>query len=126
MTLDINQIEFNADGCEGDCPIFSMRILNTGAANYNANMFNERQGKFKTVIKKPQLDSLMTLIQNSNFFNLKSNYSSPYTDHPTYTLKVKLNDGRTKTIEDYGPNGPDEIRKVYDFIFSLRNSQQWK
>lgn len=125
-TFDINQIDFKTDSCEGDCPIFAMTILYDGTANYNAEMFNMQQGNFKTKIKRPQLDSLVTLIQNLNIFKFKNNYSIPVTDHPTYTLTVNFKNGKVKTIEDYGPSGPKELDKVYDLIFSLRDSQEWK
>lgn len=68
-------------------------------------MYNEKQGQFNTVINRSQLDSLTELIEKSDFFNLKNEYSTNWTDQPTYTLTVKLNNGRTKTIIDYGPSG---------------------
>lgn len=124
--LEISQIAFEADGCFGTCPAFTMTILNDGTANYNAKMYNERQGQFKTVIKKAQLDSLITLIEKTNVFDLKDNYSTLMTDQTTYTLKVKLKNGQTKSIEDYGHSGPDKLEKIYNLLFSLRETQDWK
>jgi hypothetical protein len=103
-----------------------MKISDSGAANYDAIEYNERQGQFKAFIKKPQLDSLLTLIREAEIFSLKNNYSMPVTDHPTYTLMIKLKNGRTKKIEDYGPSGPEKLMKIYSLIFSLRETQDWK
>ena len=124
--LEISQIDFEADGCYGTCPIFAMTISNDGMAKYDAKMFNERQGEFKTTIKKPQLVRLLNLIAKSDFFSLNSEYSVDYTDQPTYKLTIKLTNGKIKTIEDYGPNGPEKLKLVYKKIFSLRQSQDWK
>jgi hypothetical protein len=122
----ISKISFQADACFGECPIFAMTILKDGAASYHAEMFNKQQGEFKTAIKKTQLDSLIELIQQANIISLKDKYSAPITDQPTYTLKVQFSNGQQKTIEDYGPSGPKKLDKIYDLIFSLRETQNWK
>lgn len=122
----ISKIEFQTDYCFGKCPVFSMSILKDGTANYNARAFNKQKGQLKAVIKKAQLDSLKMLIWQANLLSLKDDYSTPWTDQPTYTIKVKFKDGRQKTIEDYGPSGPDKLEKIYDLILSLRDSQDWK
>jgi hypothetical protein len=103
-----------------------MTIMNDGTANYDAKSYNERQGQFTTIIRKPQLDSLLAYILNANLFSLKDNYSIQATDHPTYTLTIKLKNGKRKTIEDYGPIGPENLKKIYTLIFSLRETQDWK
>ena len=123
---EISQVDFRAGACFGECPIFTMSITGDGAANFHAEMFNKVDGNFKTVIRKPQLDSLMTLVNKSNFFSLENHYTNAWTDHATYTLTVRLQNGQTKTIEDYGPSGPEKLKRVYEFIFSLRESQNWK
>jgi hypothetical protein len=124
--LEISQIYFQADVCFGECPIFNMTIASDGGADYSAKMFNKLQGEFKTVIKKSQLDSLTMLIESANVFSLNNKYSMNWTDHPTYTLTIKLKNGKVKTIEDYGPSGPEKLKLVYRQIFSLRESQDWK
>ncbi len=124
--LDIEKITFQADPCEGECPIFTMTILNDGTAKYGAEMFNKLQGEFKTIIVKKQLDSLMNSIEEASFFSLKENYTMHLMDNPTYTLTVKLKSGETKTIKDYGPSGPEKLKAVYERIFSLRETQDWK
>jgi hypothetical protein len=123
---DISQVEFQADGCFGECPIFAMTIAADGTASYDAKIFNKQHGQFKTTIKKAQLDSLKMLLDRARFFNLKDNYTTPWTDHSTYTITVKLKDGRSKTIEDYGPSGPEKLKRVHRLIFSFRESQEWK
>ncbi len=123
---EISQIDFNADACFGTCPIFTMTILGDGTAVYDAKMYNNQKGHLKTIIRKEQLDSLKTLIQLADLFSLKDKYSTMITDMPTYTLTIKEKNGRTKTIEDYGPSGPDKLDKIYELIFSLRDTQSWR
>lgn len=119
-------INFKADACFGPCPIFTMKIQADGVAVYDAKMFNNQKGLLKTIIRKEQLDSLNTLIQNADIFSLRDRYTALVTDQPTYTLIIKEKNGRTKIIEDYGSSGPDRLEKINDFIFSLRDTQSWK
>nr|WP_281176210.1 DUF6438 domain-containing protein [Flavihumibacter petaseus] len=108
-------------------PNFSMAISNDGTATtYDAQIYNSHRGHFRTIIRKEQMDSLKTLLQNAEVFILDDNYSTIVTDHPRYTLTIKDKNGRVKTIEDYGPSGPDELEKIYDLIFSFRDAQSWK
>lgn len=121
-----SQLSFNTDPCFGTCPIFSMTINGNGEAQFNAEKFNDREGNFVEVIRPGQLDSLRRLITNANLQSLKNDYAVSWTDMPTYTLTVKLNNGQSKTIRDYGPSGPEKLKQLYHFLFSLRQSQDWK
>lgn len=124
--VEFSQVVFYADACFGTCPIFTITIAGDGTAHYNAKMYNDKQGEFNTIIKPLHLDSLHQLIDESDLLSLKNEYTSDWTDQPTYTLTIKLNNGQTKTITDYGPNGPDKLKKLYHLIFSLRETQDWK
>jgi hypothetical protein len=126
QTQNISKINFKASACFGTCPVFEMNINGNGEAIYHAGQFNPTQGLFETIIKKSQLDSQIELIEKSLFFNLESIYSTDETDQPTYSLTVNLTNGQTKTIEDYGPAGPENLKSVYRLIFSLRESQHWR
>lgn len=121
----VSSIEFKTTPCFGACPIFTMNIAADGTATYNAEKHNPKTGTFKTTIKKEQLDSLNTLIQQANIPSLSDNYTRGITDMPTYYLIVTQN-GKTKSIKDYGPSGPDELKAVYKFIIRLRENQNWQ
>jgi hypothetical protein len=123
---EITEINFNANPCFGYCPFFEMRIKKNGEAIYNAVQDNKLSGLFTTTIKKSQMDKLIKLIEKAEFLSLQNNYSTTASDNSTYILKIKLKNGQVKTIEDYGPSGPANLKLVYDLIFSLRDSQDWK
>lgn len=120
------QLSFEAGACFGTCPQFSMSIQADGSASYLAKNYNDTQGNFTTGIKKAQLDSLMTLVADANVYSLKDTFRVPITDQATYYLQLQTPDGRRKSIMDYGARGSDGLKKIYDFIFSLRRSQNWK
>ena len=95
---DIEWIKFDAGGCFGSCPIFKMTIHEDGNAVYDAIMFNKLEGKFKTVIKKYNHQRLLLLIKKANISVIKSKYWVSFTDHPSYILKVRFKNGKTKRI----------------------------
>lgn len=123
---DFREVNFSAGLCEGTCPEFSITINNTGASTYVAGMFNTREGKFTSHIQPARLDSLKQLLHNAGINNLPESYSSQATDLPSYRLQVSFMDGTVKTIDDYGPAGPYTLQQLYNFMFSLRDSQDWK
>lgn len=124
--LKFNRLVFEAEACYGECPIFAMTIEANGSAVYYAQAFNKKTGRFKTLINKNILDSLFILLNNADLLNLNDNYSTNSTDHATYTMIAIMENGGIKKIEDYGPSGPVKLKKIYEYFFSLRDSQDWK
>lgn len=123
---EIKKVQFHAGVCFGTCPDFTITINEDRSAVYEAKIYNPTKGVFKTTIHQEQFDSLKMLIMKSNFFQLKNEYTVQITDLPSFSLTVQQASGQTKTIEDYGASGPDKLTKIYDFISSLRISQDWK
>lgn len=123
---NIEKVDFRTSPCFGTCPVFNMSIDKDGVAVFDAKRFNDVTGEHKGTIKKEQLDSLFTMINKAEIMSLEDKYTVQITDMPGYLLSVKFTDGQTKTISDYGPSGPEPLKKIYNFIESLRGSQEWK
>ncbi|MGG9963079.1 DUF6438 domain-containing protein [Ferruginibacter sp. SUN106] len=121
----IDTITFEADACFGTCPIFTMTIYENGKAEYDAEKYNTLNGVYHTVIKNQSLDSLHQLINNVNWPSIQDNYTSDWSDQPTYTTTLQFKSGRIKTIVDYGNSAPGTVLNIYTLLFSLRNSQAW-
>jgi hypothetical protein len=68
----------------------------------------------------------MMLIEEANVFDLEDSYAARMTDLPTYRLTIQQQNGLSKKIQDYGPTGPGKLTSIYNFIFSLRGTQDWK
>lgn len=125
-TGNIEKVALSTTPCFGTCPVFDMEIEGNGHARYEAKRFNPVQGKYTGVIRKEQMDSLIVLIDKAKLLSLPDEYTQQVTDMPTYRLFVHFKDGKSKWISDYGPMGPEALKDVYKFIFSLRDSQSWQ
>lgn len=130
---DISQINFETLGCSDNCTRFTMSIMENGAASYREEVegFLSERGKisdkrFRTVIKKPQLDSLLTLITDAQLLGLSSYYEEDAYDAGISTLTLKLKNGRKKIIEDRSVSSPKKLERIYNFLYSLRESQDWE
>ena len=78
------------------------------------------------IIKENDLDNLKDLLCYTDFPNLKNDYSLVSFHHPRGTLKITYDNGKVKTINDYGLVGTYGLKRVYNMIFNLRFNQNWK
>ncbi|MBF04813.1 MAG: hypothetical protein CMP76_16145 [Flavobacterium sp.] len=133
---NIEKIEYSTSGCYGVCPIFKLEINKDKSALFIAQHFNfddnrenysnKEEGKFKTIISKEKFNELNAIINYIDFVNLKNSYSVNWTDNQSSTLKITYDNGKTKTIGDYGLIGTYGLKRVYELLFDLRKNQDWK
>lgn len=132
---DIEKIEYTTTSCNGECPLFSITIDKNGDAVFAANKYNYTlpwqkgkliSGTFKTPIKDENFEELITILNYTDFPNLKDNYNVPWTCDQGGILKVTYNHGQTKTIDDYGSKGTFGLRKLHSLFYELRTNQNWK
>ena len=62
---------------------------------------------------------LTELIEYSDFFNLKKSYDVDWTDDQTYIIKVTLKNGKEKEIRDYGAQGNNNLKAIYNKILTI-------
>lgn len=133
---NIEKIEYSTSGCYGSCPVFKLEINNDKSAIFIAQHFNfdddidnypdKEEGKFKTIISREKFNELNEIINYVDFVNLKNSYSVNWTDDQSSTLKITYDNGKTKTIGDYGLIGTYGLKRVYEMLFDIRKNQKWK
>lgn len=122
----IEKVAFSTTECYGTCPIFSLQIARSGAAIYHADAYNDRKGNFKAVVQAQSLTEIWTLLNYLNFPKLQDDYAISATDHPTCTLTITYAGGKVKTIRDYGEQGTFGLSQLYQLLFALRTTQDWR
>jgi len=122
----IEEISFSTSHCFGTCPVFELIIKADGTAKYNAIEYNDKKGKFKTILDTATFNKLLQTINYLKWTSLKDEYSVNWTDDQTATLEIKFSNGQTKKISDYGMIGTFGLEHLYDQLFALRKTQKWK
>ena len=122
----VKSIFFETTLCFGSCPVFKLNILEDRTAYYLADMYNNRQGNFRTTIRAKELREILDLIKYLNIPALKNNYEVHATDLPSSTIKIYFFDGSRKEIRDYGLQGTLGLVRLYRLLFALRDNQNWK
>jgi len=130
---NIEKIEYRATMCFGTCPAFYITIekdrkgtLKADGYNINPLTKKEIKGKFNAKIDIQHFNEIINLLNYLDFPNLEDNYSISVTDYPTSYLTITYDNGKTKSIKDYGQNGTFGLRRVYKFFSDLRFNQDWK
>ncbi|WP_162927075.1 DUF6438 domain-containing protein [Flavobacterium psychrotrophum] len=132
---DIEKIEYATTGCNGECPVFSIAINKEGNAVFVANYYNYTQpwqkgnlltGTYKSTVKDDDLEELIDVLNYTDFPNLIDNYSVPWTCDQAGIIKITYDNGKTKTISDYGLQGTYGLRLLHSMFKELRTNQQWK
>lgn len=128
---DIQNIKFETSGCFGSCPIFKLDIDKNKNGSYTATRHNKSdkgekiEGTFKTRINLDDYKAVEELLSYINFPKLKDRYTVNWTDDQTATLTITYNNGKTKTISDYGQQGSFGLRQLYELLYALRLNQNW-
>ncbi len=81
---------------------------------------------FTATLSTAEYDSLIEIVNYINVPALKNNYAVTYTDGTTATLTITYNNGKTKTIKDYGMSGTYGLSLLYDRMTGLYDRLKWK
>jgi hypothetical protein len=122
---EIDSIQFRTGRCYGTCPAFSISLAGNGVASYDAMEYNPEKGKFRTRIKKADLNEIVQLVNYLSLKKLKDHYDVTWTDDQTSWLLVWFKDGTVKEIRDYGLRGTFGLIRLYGLFFDLRENQIW-
>ncbi len=133
----IEKIEFKSGGCFGTCPIYELKINKDRSATFLAEHYNfdkdkesydylKKEGLFKGKINAVDYENLTGLLNYIDFRHLNDNYHVTWTCSATATLTITYDNGKTKTISDYGFEGSYGLKSVYELLADMRFNQKWE
>lgn len=126
----IEKIEYSTSRCYGTCPIYNLTINSDKTAKWHAEMYNKIKGKevsgnFYSKITKDKYNDIVNLLNYIDFETLKDNYAVNWTDDQNAAIKIIYDNGKVKSISDYGLIGTFGLNRVYQLLFELRENQKW-
>jgi len=123
--FEIEELTISTIGCYGACPVFELTIQRDRTVAFNAIQNNNVTGKFNSKIDEKTLTALNETVNYMKLNLLKERYKVNWTDDQTIITKIKLTNGVTKEISDYGAIGTFGLTNLYNQLFEIINSKKW-
>lgn len=124
-SIALEELTFSTSGCFGTCPVFEISLVKERIASFNAIKYNDSNGQFSTIINSVSYNRIIQIINYIDLGKLKTEYAVDWTDDQTGKINFKFSGQDIKVI-DYGLIGTFGLEILYNQLFLLRNSQNWK
>ena len=110
--------------CFGKCPVYNMKIYETGFATYEGRPFARKLGKYEKQMSKDDMKKLAKAFKSADFFNFREIYESEIVDLPM--VKISHNDGKqSKTVEGR-EDRPSKLMELQFMLEKIAESEDWK
>lgn len=120
----INEIVFTQFG--GYAPgIKHILTFKKDSLTLNSKFYKKLEGKYLGNNNK-DFQNLTLYLNNIDFKNLQERYSIGCCDHSAIETKIVYDNGKIKTIYDYGQRGSLSLIKFYDSIHEIMEKQKWQ
>ncbi|MES3019671.1 MAG: DUF6438 domain-containing protein [Bacteroidota bacterium] len=119
----IEKIEYQVEGCtEGMCPKFSLEITPDLTIKFKAGDYGLSRGDLEGRLSKSDYSKLISVLNYTDFPDLQNKYKVNLFHGTSVTLKITYENGKVKTIHDYGLLGTFGLNKVYQILDALKKS----
>jgi len=110
--------------CYGTCPVYEMKIYNSGYTTLEGTRNIELIGKYATTITGDQMRALLEKAMTIGYMDMEDSYdNSSITDLPESTTSIVVNGKRKQVLKRYGyPKPLSEFEKMFD---ALLTSEEW-
>ncbi len=113
VTLDDNGV------CEGNCPDIHVSFsLISQQIEYTVSYHEPPFKKYNGIFSKEKTLRAFHMIQYTNFLRFAKEYGQEclMTDQTTASWAITYNDGKIKTLSDYGEFGNASLNTIYHFL----------
>lgn len=110
--------------CYGDCPVYKVYVLEDGNAYYFGKQNVEKKGVYKASVSPEEMEDLISLFKEYEFFEFEKRYVDMISDLPT-TYIYFSNDGESKKITDYH-GAPEKLKKLEKEVDVFVQSLPWE
>ncbi len=118
-------ISFEKTPCFGRCPVYKVKVFESGFAIYEGLNFSERLGLFSTKLSQEKIDKVYELADNTDFFQLDSVYNDPYSsDLPSTVVMLSRNGEKKRVVSRI--NAPEKLNIFIENAAVLLNENEWK
>ncbi|WP_154662230.1 DUF6438 domain-containing protein [Vaginella massiliensis] len=132
--VNITKIKFSRGACFGFCPIYTYTLVPHAESTFLAEAFNfsnkqplqgKPEGEFKATLNPATWQEITRLVNQVKFDADTLRYNSPVTDVPAAHLDVWYSNGKHHYIYDYGMNGTQALKNLYQYMDRLKDNNEW-
>jgi len=118
-------VYFEKTPCFGRCPVFKIKVYQSGFATYEGLNFSEKMGLFSYRFTDTDLEKIFTMAKEIGYFDLESEYNDPrVTDLPSVISEISLNDESHRIKARKGV--PQELKDFHENLGVMLNERDWK
>lgn len=118
-------VYFEKTPCFGQCPVFKVRVFESGFAIYEGLNFAELMGKYSYRFSEKTLKEIYEMAEAIDYFNLESNYDDPrVTDLPSTISEINLNGKSHRVKARMGT--PEKLKGFHENLGVMLREKDWK
>ena len=118
-------ISYERTPCFGRCPVFKIKVYESGYTTYQGVNFVEYMGYFYSRVSSNTLEKIKKTVQASDYFNLEDRYDNDHiTDLPSKIYQVNM-DGVNKRIIAR-VDSPEALNNLGQEIEKIFEGTAWK
>lgn len=111
--------------CFGQCPVFKIRVYESGYATYEGINFVDRMGKFYANISEADRNTIMERSQEVGFYDFENVYDKQgLMDLPSARLTIAQGEERKTVIARW--ETPKNVGNFFTEVEGILEKQQWK
>jgi hypothetical protein len=123
-TQDSLLYEYKRGACFGTCPIFNLKIYQSGYAVYEGRNHVQMIGTYHSTINATTLLKLAKVVDEIKYFSLKDEYDFEGIQDIPAVYSTVVRDGVKKTIKNRY-QGPPELNALYDALDEAVANSKW-
>lgn len=127
VPLQHAHMQLRRSGCYGTCPSYSLDITGNGEVTYTGVGFVDVEGTYRFHIEPAVAAALVASARNSDLWSMRSEYTAPITDNPTYTITLTMGGQRHRIIDYVGTyvGMPPAVTEFENQLDTAANVSGW-
>lgn len=118
-------IAFEKTPCFGRCPVYKVKVYESGFAVYEGINFSEKLGMYATTLSKEKIERIYQSALEIDFFELDAEYdNSGVSDLPATITMINMNGRQQKVKARY--NAPEKLQIFQENLAVTLSENNWQ
>lgn len=118
-------IAFEKTPCFGRCPVYKIKVYESGFALYEGINFSEKMGMFSTVLTQSQIENIYQSAIEIGYFKLDAEYNDPLVMDLPSTISRINHHGKDHRVMARN-NIPEKLKIFHDNLSVTLLEKNWK